>query len=143
MSSEILIDPDTGYVRVEATTLRAGSTKDDVARELAPYLNGSRDHRNGYEWLYFRQLTFGGEPAALSACFHLGALSELHWNLDTGGAWPTQEESDNELQFMRKTLARLFSRSFVTGQERFRWGQVWSVYDAKGGFASSGLRYAA
>ena len=105
----------------------------------------------GYSWLYLQGLSFGGKPCWLDLCFlrfffgsrldaasfsvHLGAMPiEPHW--------PSREEMDAELAFMRVELRRQLGedRSFE-GDEKFPWGGAWCSYDPRSDTASGGVRY--
>jgi hypothetical protein len=143
------IDPETGVMSFAGLSaqIQAGAGRDKVATELAPFLFSNLDHRNGYEWLYFRGLAFGGKPATLSVCFLNGAASKIHWDVwpQTGPGdppWPSRKKTDGEVAFVRDALSKMLSRPFSPGTELFSWGEVWCVYDDRDDCASSGLRYA-
>lgn len=79
-------------------------------------------------------------------CFFHHRLCELHWGVSlredpSDTSWPTREESEREVTFLREILNPMLSRPFSSGDERFPWGVVWASFDPKGGFASAGLRY--
>ena len=148
MPHEITIDPATGTVSIAgiSLTLQAGLPYEQVEATFSSFKQSERDHRNGYRWLDLHRLSFGGKPAGLGLCFFHSHLCELHWDVslreDTSDtSWPTQEESDQTVVFLHETLRPMLSRPFSSGDERFPWGVVWALYDAKGGFASAGLRY--
>jgi len=149
MPHEFTIDPHTGtiYITGFSLVLRAGVARPDVFAALSALPWSRADHRNGYEWLIFEGLSFGGGPAVLSMCFHQGLLREIRWDVDLRPAsadpssWPSREECDQEIVFVRGILCDLLSRPFTSGQERFPWGEVWSLFDERGGFACAGLRY--
>jgi hypothetical protein len=145
---EIEINAQTGAVRIGGLdiALEAGLPRDAAAAALASYLHANRDHGNGYEWLNFRGLLFGGKRAAMSVCFKAGHLQELNWNVElrsdpSDTSWPTPAENEQETAFMRKTLSAALKRSFSSGEERFAWGVAWSLYDKRGDTTSSGIRY--
>lgn len=143
MEAKLTIDRDIGSIRIgNVAVLQAGQSKDTVALLIANFLAGSRDHGNGYEWLYLRGLTFGGQPAALSICFHDGRFEQAAWSVQLDDApmesgWPTRDSIDSELSFVSETLAR--DMGIRSGP--MPWGEVWSRFDAKGFMASNGLRY--
>jgi hypothetical protein len=148
MSHEITIDPATGAVSIGeiSLTLCEGLAYEAAKSELSSFRRGEQDHRNGYRWLHLHGLSFGGKPAGLGLCFFHNHLCELNWGVslreDTSDtSWPTQEEYDREIAFHREMLRPMLSRPFSAGNERFPWGIVWAVFDAKGGDASAGLRY--
>jgi hypothetical protein len=104
------------------------------------------DHKNGYEWLSFHGVTFGGLPCGFSLCFLHDALTEVHIgvslpNAELEGGWPTRRAIEEEVVFIRAELGKQLSRSFQTSQERFAWGVVWAMVDSKAFVASAGLRY--
>lgn len=143
MAAELSIDRDTGSIRIgDVVLLESNQTKDLIEPKVATLLAGSRDHGNGYEWLDLRGLSFGGQPARLSLCFHDGRLEQASWGVrltdaPMEGGWPTREAIDSELSFVRETLAR--DMEIYPG--RMPWGEVWSSFDAKGFMAANGLRY--
>lgn len=150
MHHEMTIDPATGAVSLYGISLvlKAGLARDVVAAELAAFFRSERDLRNGYVWLELERLSFGGKPAWVSVCFHQGRLSELHWSVSlrddvSDTSWPTREESDREVAFLRAVLHPMVGRSFASGGETFPWGVMWANFDERGGFAGAGLRYAA
>lgn len=143
MAAELWINRNSGEIRIgELALLQPRQSKGSIEPLAADLLEGSRDHGNGFEWLYLRGLTFGGQPAWLSICFHDGRLKEASWGVQlpdapTQGGWPTREAIDDELSFVRETLIR--EMNIHTGQ--MPWGEVWSIFDAKGFMAANGLRY--
>ncbi|AYG57823.1 hypothetical protein CCGE525_02610 [Rhizobium jaguaris] len=113
---------------------------------MSPWVGGSRDLKNGYEWLQLRGLAFGKHPAGLSLCFHHGKLISSDWGVSLPGApmeggWPTQQAIDQEIAFVRRILTALFQTELTTGALEFSWGTVWSKFDPKGFLASHGIRY--
>jgi len=143
MDPAIFIDRATGEIRIdEVCLLTPYAAKTSVEPQVASLLAGSRDNGNGYEWLDLHGLTFGGEEASLSLCFHDGRLSEASWSVQLAGApiegdWPTKKEIDSELAFVRTTLAKVMG--IKAG--KMPWGEVWCQFDARGDTASNGLRY--
>ena len=143
MAFELWINVDTGEIRIgDLALLRPNQVKSSIEPLVADLLEGSRDHGNGFEWLYLRGLTFGGQPVWLSICFRDGRLEQASWSVHlpgapTEGGWPTREAIDRELSFVRETLAR--DMNIRAG--KMPWGEVWSSFDAKGFMAANGLRY--
>ena len=148
MTPELSIDPQTGAVLFSglAIAIAPGQEKAEVESLLKPYFRDSRDFQNGYEWLTFEGLSFGGEPCVLSFCFFQGRVSQVSWGVKLPGAkleggWPARETSGEEIKFVRKNLKEQLSRGFQHGSETFGWGSVHSVFDDRGGAASSAIRY--
>lgn len=143
MAHEISIDRATGSIGIgDVVLLKPHQWKDAIEPKLADMLAASRDHGNGYEWLNLRGLTFGGQPASLSICFHDDRFEQASWSVNLNDApreagWPTRDAIDKELSFVREALAR--DMDIHTGQ--MPWGEVWSHFDAKGFMAANGLRY--
>jgi hypothetical protein len=143
MAAELWINRNSGDIRIgHLALLRPSQSKASIEPLVADLLEGSRDHGNGFEWLYLGGLTFGGQPAGLAICFHDGRLKQASWHVHlpdapSQGGWPTQEAIDDELSFVRETLVR--EMNIHTGQ--MPWGEVWSYFDAKGFMAANGLRY--
>lgn len=147
--AQVTINPKTGAISVEGCdlTLERGRPISAVQTALTMFYRTHIDHRNGYEWLAFHQLSFFGEPCALSVGFKDGALTEVHLgvalpNAPTKSGWPTREAIEQEICFVRSALSKELSRSFSSGRENFSWGEVWSLFDPKGFMASAGVRYA-
>jgi hypothetical protein len=147
MNADLSFDPGTGAICIGDTTrLTAFQKKSTVQALVSPWVGGSRDLQNGYEWLQLRGLTFGRHPAGLSLCFHHGKLISVKWGVSlpgapTEGRWPTQQAIDQEIAFVRQILAVLFQTELITGALEFSWGAVWSTFDSKGFLASHGIRY--
>jgi hypothetical protein len=143
MDAELWINRTSGDIRIgNLALLQPSQSKGSIEPLVADLLDGSRDYGNGFEWLFLSGLTFGGQPAWLSICFHDGLLREASWNVQlpdapTEQCWPTREAIDDELSFVRETLVR--EMNIHTGQ--MPWGEVWSTFDAKGFMAANGLRY--
>ena len=145
MGTEITIDPLTGILGLGDARLRPLQSKSEVEPQIAQLLQGSRDHGNGYEWLYLSGLTFGRRPASAGLCFHAGRLEQASWNVQLVDApmesgWPTREAIDEEIAFVRGILAR-GGLNIGDNPKKFHWGEAWSSFDAKGFLASNGLRY--
>lgn len=147
LDSAIFIEAQTGDVCLgPQIRLKAGQAKSIAEPTIAGWLAGSVDYGNGYEWLTLRGLSFGGEKAALSLCFHEGLLKQIAWsvslpNESLEGGWPTKEAIDNQLSFVRKELGRQLHLRTGQVEAKYDWGTVWSVFDAKGFLASNGVRY--
>ena len=146
MTHELSIDPASGALRVAglAAPVVAGQAKAEIAQLLAPFAKGDRDHRNGYAWLSFTGLAFGGYPCDLALCFFEDRLVELSWNVTLPDApeengWPSRQAIDDELWFVRQVLEAQLGRSL--DKTAFDWGRVWSAFDPKGLIAANGLRY--
>lgn len=144
--SAILIDPRTGIVSVgDVMQIMPFETQSEIAPRVAEWLQRSRDHGNGYAWLTLTGLEFGGRSAVLRLGFHDERLAQFDWSVSLSdapleGEMPAREAIDNEIAFVRNTLGRQ-GIALRVGQARMPWGEVWSMFDAKGGFASNGVRY--
>lgn len=147
MKSSISIDPQTGAICLaDQIRLEAGQPKSVVEPLVGEWLDGSRDFGNGYEWLDLRRLSFGGQPAGLGLCFHAGLLDHVSWSVNlpdapTEAGWPTRKAIEDELSFVRGELVRQLRLTPGQCGMTFDWGEVWSLFDAKGFLASNGLRY--
>lgn len=146
MTHDLSIDPASGSLRISGLTalISAGQTKADIEPLLAPFARGGRDHGNGYAWLDFGGLSFGGYPSGLSLCFFEDRLVEARWGVSLPdapmeGGWPTRQAIDDEVRFVQRILTEQLGRS--PDAASFGWGQVWSMFDAKGFLAAHGIRY--
>jgi len=146
MAHDLSIDPASGSLRLSGLTagISPGQTKVDVQPLLVPFARGARDHRNGYEWLNFGGLSFGGYPCTLALCFFEGRLVEASWSVSLPDApmengWPSRAAIDDEVRFVRKTLTEQLGQS--PDVAAFSWGRVWSTFDPKGFLAANGIRY--
>lgn len=143
MPAAFSIDRKTGHIRIGDTVLlRAGDHRTTVEPQIIPWLDGSRDHGNGFAWLDLRGLTFGGQPAHLSLCFHGGLLEQASWSVrlpdaELQSGWPTCEVIETEIAFVHRTLAS--EMGIQAGA--FVWGEIWSRFDPKGFLADNGVRY--
>ncbi|HEX4848911.1 MAG TPA: hypothetical protein VFV30_12270 [Novosphingobium sp.] len=143
MTAAFSIDRETGHIRIgDTVVLCAGEHRATVEPQIIPWLEGSRDHGNGFAWLDLRGLTFGSQPAHLSLCFHGGLLDQASWSVRLADAemqsgWPTRAAIDAEIAFVHRTLAS--EMGMAAGE--LAWGEVWSQFDPKGFLASNGLRY--
>lgn len=149
MAPSLTIDPLNGFMRIAGCNLviAKGLTKARAWAGLEHLHRSSVDHGNGYEWLAFDGVRFGGQPAGFSLGLHLGAVEQVTIGVslpEAGreGGWPTQRAIEQEVGFTRKELSRQLSRPFDSGQEHFAWGVAWSLFDQKGFLASAGIRYA-
>ena len=123
-----------------------GLAPGEAAAALAAFYRNRIDYGNGYEWLTFDGASLSGNPCSFSLCFHQGRLTEIQFGVALPDAkledgWPTREAIDEEIEFVRRFFRQAFHRRFTSGEERFNWGTVWSVFDPKGYQASSGIRY--
>lgn len=143
MAKAFSIHRDTGGLIIEGhETLEAGQSMASVVAQMADLAGGTRDLGNGYAWLSLRGLSFGGEPASLSLCFHEGMLEQVSWGVALPHApmeegWPTQQASESEVAFIRRVLER--DMDIRVGP--MPWGEVYSRFDPKSFMAVSGLRY--
>jgi hypothetical protein len=144
----LVIDPTDGSVHIDGLELviDAGLTQATALVGLSRFYVSTLDMKTGYEWLKFRGVKFGGERARFAPCFYVGKLTEIGLgasspNEKMTGRWPSREEMDENVAFLRQELRRQLHRPFWTGEERFEWGGVWANIDVKGGLPSAGLRY--
>jgi hypothetical protein len=145
----MVIDPTEGSIRFDGLLGRiaANSNATEVRKFFGAYFRTSQDHYNGYEWLYFDRLGFGGRPCSLGVCFFQGQATGISWSVSTPDftlktPWPSRSEVDLEIEFVRQVLAAQLARDFASGLETFPWGRVGCVYDDKsGGVARSFVDY--
>ena len=150
MLPTLTINPADGSIHVSSTTLplSKGLERVKAVAALSQHFRSDIDHGNGYEWVLFKGVSLGGIPAAFSACFHNGLLTEVHLGaslptLKLEDGWPTRESIDEEVAFVRGALAAQLGCELTSGHARFSWGEVWSKFDAKGFLASAGISYVA
>lgn len=143
MAAELWINRNSGDIRIgDLVLLQPNQSKSSIVPLVADLLVGSSDHRKGFEWLSLAGVTFGGQPARISICFHDGRLKQALWSVElpdapSQGGWPTREAIDAEIAFVRRTL----ENEMGIGVGSQSWGKVWSSFDQKGFLASNGLRY--
>lgn len=145
MGTHFTIDPHTGSLGIGGVRLQPSQLKPEIEPHVAALVKGSRDHGNGYDWLYLEGLTFGGQPTSVGLCFHDGRLEQASWSVQfpdapMDGGWPTRETIDKEIAFVRGILAQQ-GLNVSDHPNKFPWGEAWSSFDAKGFIASNGLRY--
>ena len=146
MGMPIRIDPRDGGIGLgDDVRLEPFQKKRAIEPLVVDLVDTTQDHGNGYEWLHLRDLSFGGHPAWLALCFQGGRLEQVSWSVrlptDTmEGGWSTREAMDEEIAFVRDTLAKGGLR-VAEGDTICPWGVVWSHYDPRGDLASHGLRY--
>lgn len=147
MTLTFSIEPDSGSICIGPFRLSAFQPKAEIEPRIAHLVERSRDHGNGYAWLYLQGVSFGGQPAVLSLCFHLGRLEQAGWSVtlpneaDAGG-WPSREAIDAEVAFVRDILgAQTGAGPKWRSPMSFGWGEMWSSFDPKADVASHGLRY--
>lgn len=148
MNPALSIDPTDGSVRIDgcAVVIHAGLSSEEALADMSSFYCGTTDHKNGYVWMRFNGITLGGQPCELSICFYMNKLIELNWavSLPTSrknAGVPTRGAVDAEIHFVINTLSSMLSSIFWSGKKRFKWGEVWSTFDAREFAASSGLRY--
>jgi len=148
MLPALTIDPEKGTLSISgcALSLSRKLPRDEVLEGLSPYYSESLDHYNGYQWLSFEHVSFGGQPCGFSVCFHNDALEAVHFgvslpNDELESGWPTLATIHNQVAFMRTELKKQLRRTLVDGSLTFAWGVVWCRYDQRGFMASAGLRY--
>jgi len=103
------------------------------------------DMKNGFAWHSFCA-QFLNKRYVFGLCEYHGCFYSMHWQLPISGsdvcqAWPDQDTSLLQKQMMIDDLASIIPN--YNGEHEFEWGIVWSVFYAKGGFASSGTSYIA
>jgi hypothetical protein len=148
MAPSFTLNPSDGSARVAGfpLVLRKGLFRGEVASALSPLFRTANDFGNGYEWLSFHNVTFGGHPCGFALCFQRGQLTEVHFsvilpNAEMQDGWPTRQAIEAELAFVRKELHSQLGTEVGEHATRFPWGTVWSMFDPKAFQARSGLRY--
>jgi hypothetical protein len=150
MAPELSIDPATGALELAGVIRLAPWSGKRAARvALAPFIRAEQDMGTGYSWLYAAGFSFGGTRCWLDLCFLRGLfgsrLESAHFSVHLGELpaapqWPSREEMDAEIVFMRTELQRQLGRSFDKDEE-FPWGGAWCSYDPRSDTARSGVRY--
>jgi hypothetical protein len=121
-------------------------TKSVAVNTFEALYKSAIDHKNGYEWATFQNVSFGGRPCGFSLCFYLGSLNLITFGVsvpdaELHGGWPTRATSERAIAFVRSELTKQLHRDFASGSHQFPWGVVSSIFDEKGYQASSSLRY--
>jgi hypothetical protein len=142
------IDAVAGTIRIGCElAIRAGESKSELARRLKPLGGRSERYGKGYDRLHLDGLSFGGQPALLNLGFHHGRLTEASWGVclpgQTRGEWPTREQAEAEMEFVRGVLAQQIGFAPTAMSMAYSWGAVWSEYDPRSLTAGHGLRYTA
>jgi hypothetical protein len=128
MAREVSIDVSSGDVQIaDLGTLSSWQDRTTADLLLHPFATGSRNHGNGYEWLYVKDFSFGGRPCGLALCFFDGRLEQLQWSLLSSdspneASWPTRETIDDEIKFVSAVLDKQLGNKWKN--EPFVWGQV-------------------
>lgn len=145
--AELTIALENGAAQIDGfqQPLLAGLSIAIARSELDPVLHRHRDHGNGFEWLDFHRLAFGGWPCRLSACFQEGYLVDMIWWISRtwpyDDPWPSERELSEQLETLRRTLQAQLLRPFQGASERFVWGDVRPHYQYQTGAAQVALRY--
>jgi hypothetical protein len=149
MAPPFTLNPSDGSASVAGYTicLGKGLFREEAALVLKPLFRMANGFGNGYEWLSFHNVTFGGSPCGFALGFRDGQLTEIHFSVMLAGAemqegGPTRQAIEHELAFVRKELRSQLGVEISEGAAHFRWGSAWSMFDPKGFQASSGVRYA-
>ena len=142
------IDAATGAIRIgDALEIRAGQSKRELGRRLKPLGTTPQRYGKGYDQLHLDGLEFGGQPALLSLSFHHGRFTEASWGVwlpgQVRGEWPTREQAEAEMEFVRAVLAEQIGFAPASRSMTCSWGTVWSEYDSRNMTAAHGLRYTA
>jgi hypothetical protein len=145
VSYSFQIDPATGSASIgNLIKIVPGQDRLDIEQPVSSLIAGTQDHRNGYQWLYLKGLSFGSQPCGLGLCFFEGKLHEISWSVNLldapmEGGWPTRAAVGQEIKFVRSELERQLG--CLPELANFTWGQVWSEFDQKGFTASNRIRY--
>lgn len=131
LTAALRVDPATGAVHLEGASA---------------VLVGGMARAATLEALQGVAATLGGQPVALLPCFEHGELAELRLGVDLPGApvrdgWPTQAAIEAEVAFVRAQLQAQLGTLLEAGHARWPWGEVWSLFDAKGWQATAGVRW--
>ncbi|MBV4476980.1 hypothetical protein [Pseudomonas botevensis] len=151
MNPPLTINPKDGSIHIAFAEcnflIEKTFTSDTIAAPLAQLFRSERDHKNGYMWRTYHGVSIEGVFGGFDLCFHFGRLTAIHIgavvpSLETENGWPTRKSIELEVNFLKSSLRRQLSRSFLTDLERFSWGSAWATFDEKGFSASAGISYA-
>ncbi|MGH8054807.1 MAG: hypothetical protein ACREP4_12900 [Stenotrophomonas sp.] len=148
MNPSLTFDPSDGSASISGIPirLRGGLSREAVPSALVSFYRSTLNHGNGYEWLSFHGVTFGGHPCGFALCFFHGSMTQLHFsvmlpNTEIESGWPTKGAIDDEIAFVRKELSAQLRTTIADHGSTFSWGVAWSTFDPRGFQASSGVRY--
>ena len=103
----------------------------------------TRDMNNGWKWLDIKNIHIGDKYFIISLCFKEEELAELSIVLKNNpfdlnpswNKWSEKREKEKLKEYQGWVTQEL-------GKKRnFKWGDVWTSYDSRGGFSSIGIRY--
>jgi len=80
------------------------------------FASSKQDMQNGYIWYTLPEEQVNNTNVIFSLCYHLNKL----------------ERAKDTEQFLR---------SLGYPPNKYKWGEIWSIVDSKGGFAKGGIRY--
>ena|SRR5271154_3657329 len=148
MVPELSISGINGSIQIAgcAIFLAKGISKDAVLVGMSAFCRSLSGIKSDDEWLKYSGVNFGGLPCEIFLQFGKQSLIEVSLSVTMPGAtleggWPTREDIDQEISFMRGMLSNQLGRSFEVGIQEFPWGVAYSVFEERGFCVNSGLRY--
>jgi hypothetical protein len=139
-----VIDTKTGHIRINDSIELNSQTKFESTKDLnLGQIQKVSDMKNGYKWIYIKNLKVDQKYFVISLCFYRELLESIlfipqdhAFDLDSTGNFFNMDDEQEKLKRFNTWLT-----SEIGDQRKFNWGEVWTEYDPKGGFSSIGLRY--
>lgn len=139
-----MIDRNTGNIKLtDSFELRPKSNFDLLEEQGLGEVREIRDMGNGYKWLDIKNIKVENQYFIIALCFKDEELSEASLVFDdspfvltSGWSSRRQQKEKDDLKKYQVWLGHEFGNT-----TKFKWGEVWTDYDPKGGSSSIRIRY--
>jgi hypothetical protein len=109
--------------------------------KIAP-TNETLDIKNGYKWIYFKEIEIDNLFFNIGICFHNDRL----FCIDFGFTFEQQknltwENWNEENELIRKDIYEKWLTINIGKKRKFNWGTIGAYYDPRGGTTSINIKY--
>jgi len=137
-----VIDIQTGQLELKGCFFYYKMTFEQALNLSADFKYETLDHKNGYKWIYLKEIDLNVSLFHFGLCFK----NEHLFQVDFGFSSPdeikkTWADWSKENELSRKKLYEKWLTENLSGKRNFKWGKIEPYYDPRGGTTGILINY--
>ncbi|MBD0401029.1 hypothetical protein [Flammeovirga sp. EKP202] len=137
-----LIDIDSGHVQINKKLFYHKMSFEEALNQSEDVKHETLDYKNGYKWINLKEVELPGAFFHFNFCFKNDQLDFIDFGFsllsELKKTWADWTEA-NELR--KKELYERWLTDNLSQRRKFKWGNIETDYDPKGGTARIMIKY--